>query len=96
MPSTFVELSRRPGYCDSNYTSDEVRWASQNKSNSPVETKSLDDSWEEVLEPVGSKMHVCHESENPDHGVLSSLTETSPHRGLSLVANGIEGHAVGG
>lgn len=41
-------------------------------------------------------MHVCHASKDPDHGVLSSLAETSPHRRLALVANSVEGHAVSG
>lgn len=41
-------------------------------------------------------MHVCHASKDPDHGVLSSLAETSPHRCLALVANSVQGHAVSG
>ena len=54
----------------------------------------LDDRWKEVLEAISSKMHVSHETEEPDNGVLSSLLETHHSRAITLVGSGIELHTV--
>jgi hypothetical protein len=43
VPSTFIHLARRPRDQKCRGTGDEVRWAGQNKSDGPVEAKSLDD-----------------------------------------------------
>lgn len=39
-------------------------------------------------------MEMCHCREQPNHGVLSCLCESSPDSGLALVADGVHGHAV--
>jgi hypothetical protein len=39
-------------------------------------------------------VHVSHEGEDPDHGILSSLAETSPDGGVLTLADGIDGHAA--
>lgn len=94
MPSSLVEFTRRPGYSNSDGTGDKVWWAGKYQSDGIVEAKSLDNSGEEVLETVGSKMHVCHTSKDPDHGIRGSLLKAVPCRSLTLVLDGVELHAV--
>ena len=58
VPCPLVRLARLPAPVDRDDTSNEVRRARQNQRDGGSEAKCLDNRWEEVLEPVGSKMHV--------------------------------------
>lgn len=50
----------------------------------------------EVLEAVGSEMHVGHQAEQPNNGVADGLLEARHDRGVSGVGGGVELHAVVG
>lgn len=46
----------------------------------------------EVLEAVGSQVHVSHGCEKPDDGIGDGLSETGPDTGIAFVAYGVFFH----
>ena len=89
-----VEATRRPRPGDRDETGNEVGRASEGKGNSLVEVKGLNSSREEVLEAVGSKVHVLHECEEPELGVGRGGLEASVRADDTLLANGVCENAV--
>ena len=93
VPGALVELAGRPGDGNCDAAGDEVGRAGEHEGDGLAEAEGLDNSGEEVLEAVGCQVHVSHEGEDPDHGVLGGLAETSPDRGVLALSYGIDGHA---
>ena len=96
VPRSLVQLTRGPRDGNRDGSGDEVGRAGERESDGLSKAKRLDDSGEEVLESVGGKMHVRHEAEDPDQGILGRLLETHHGAGLALVLGGVELHTVVG
>ena len=96
MPRSLVKLAAGPRHRNGNNASDEIGRARQDQSNGLFEAECFDDGGEEVFEAVGGEMHMCHESKDPDHGVLGCLLETLPRRRFALVSDRVKFHAACG
>lgn len=80
VPCSLVEFTGVVRPPDGDSTSNEVRRAGKSECNLLVESESLDGGREEVLETIGSQVHVLHESEEPELRIRGSGLETSPDR----------------
>lgn len=58
LPSAFVEVAAGPRVGNGAKAGDQVRRARQHQRDGAVEAERLDDGREEILEAVGSEMHV--------------------------------------
>jgi hypothetical protein len=90
VPCALIEAARRIAVGDRTDSGDEVRWASKGESDLSVEVEGLDDGGEEVLEAVCSKVHVLHESKEPELGVRCGCLETGEWRNDTLFANSVK------
>lgn len=57
---------------------------------------SLDNSREEILEAVGSQMHVLHKRKDPDTVVRGSLLESRKGAGMAFTLDGVLLHPIVG
>ena len=94
MPCALVEATRRITVGDRTESGNEVRRAGKGESDLCVEFEGFDDGGEEVLESVCSKMHVLHESEEPELRVRCRCLETGEWAHNALFADGVEKNAV--
>jgi hypothetical protein len=63
VPCSLVEPSGGPRDCHADETSYEIWWAGKCESRCSVKSESFDNGGQEVLEAIGSEMHVVHEAE---------------------------------
>lgn len=90
MPRALVEAARRITVGDGDDSGNEVRRASERKSDLSAEAEGLDNSGEEVLEAVCRKVHVLHECKEPELRVRCGCLETCEGADDALFANGVE------
>lgn len=96
MPGSFVVFTGRSTPEDGDETGNEVGWAGEDEGDGAVEAEGFDGGGEEVLEAIGSQVHVLHKGKEPELGVASGILETGKSAGAGFATDGVTLDAIMG